>query len=81
MLTTREVAERLGAGESSIRIWLAEDPPRFPNAKRFGHVWMIPESDLDGFEKRGPGRPPNPTPANSAKPKAAKKASAKKKRK
>jgi len=63
MLTVREVAERLGAGESSIRIWAAEG--RFPGATRESPpagspYWLIPEAALDGFEKRDAGRPPKP---------------------
>jgi excisionase family DNA binding protein len=54
LLSTKETAERLGAGESSIRFWC--DTGRFPNAQKVGSVWIIPESDLNGFEKqkRGP---------------------------
>lgn len=63
MLTVREVASRLGAGESSIRIWAAEG--RFPGAKREeppagSPYWLIPEAALDGFIKRDAGRPPKP---------------------
>ena len=62
MLTVREVAERLGVGESSVRIWRLAG--RFPNAKAEesprGIVWYIPESDLKGFVVRGRGRPPKP---------------------
>ena len=62
MLTVREVAERIGAGESSIRIWAAEG--RFPGAKREtppagSPYWLIPESALTGFVKRDVGRPPS----------------------
>jgi predicted DNA-binding transcriptional regulator AlpA len=61
MLSTKETAERLEAGESSIRLWC--DTGRFPNAQKVGRDWIIPESDLKGFEKQKPG----------PKPKAAKK--------
>jgi excisionase family DNA binding protein len=60
MLTTSEVADRLGVAGSSVRIWLRAG--RFPHAKSEetprGKVWYIPESDVDGFEKRERGRPP-----------------------
>ena len=56
MLTTGEAAERLGAAQVSIRVWCQQG--RFPNAKHFGRDWMIPETDLAGFEKRDRGRPP-----------------------
>ena len=63
MLTVRDVADRLGAGESSIRIWAAKG--LFPGARREeppagSPYWLIPESALDGFNKRGVGRPPKP---------------------
>ena len=60
LLTVREVAERLEVAPSTVRIWRIGG--RFPNAKAEetarGRVWYIPESDLQGFKKRGPGRPP-----------------------
>lgn len=59
LLTVREVAERLDVAPSTVRIWRIAG--RFPNAQAEetprGRVWYIPESDLHGFEKRGPGRP------------------------
>ncbi|HEX7314481.1 MAG TPA: helix-turn-helix domain-containing protein [Pyrinomonadaceae bacterium] len=60
MLKVPEVAERLGVLTSTVRIWCRSG--RFPNAVQEttlrGPVWLIPESDLVGFEKRGRGRPP-----------------------
>jgi excisionase family DNA binding protein len=56
LLTVTEVADRLGAGERSIRN-LCRDGTTFPNAMRYGPVWLIPETDLKGFVKRGRGRP------------------------
>lgn len=42
---------------------------RFSNAEyaqsRRGAYWMIPESDLKGFEKRDRGRPPKEKPAGA----------------
>jgi hypothetical protein len=64
MLTTKETAERLEISEASIRVWLnneKEKAERFPNAVKFGRDWQIPESDLEGFVKRGRGRPPKPS--------------------
>jgi hypothetical protein len=59
MLTTNEAAEILGVSPASVRVWLSEDGhPRFPNARRFGHVWQIPESDLANLPRgRKRGRP------------------------
>ena len=59
LLSVREVAERLDVAPSTVRIWRLAG--RFPNAQaketERGLVWYIPESDLEGFEKRRPGRP------------------------
>jgi len=59
MLTTTEAAQVLGVSPASVRVWLSEEGhPRFPNARRFGHVWQIPESDLAGLPRgRKRGRP------------------------
>jgi transposase len=60
MLTVREAAERLGAGESSVRLWCSQGKfaRAAPNETPRGPFWLIPESDLKGFEKRERGRPP-----------------------
>lgn len=59
MLKATEVAERLDVLASTVRIWCRGG--RFPNAVQEqtlrGPVWLIPASDLKGFEKRGRGRP------------------------
>ncbi|HKV40081.1 MAG TPA: helix-turn-helix domain-containing protein [Blastocatellia bacterium] len=59
MLTTGEVAKRLGAGISSVKLWANQG--RFPGAVReqtpVGSYWMIPEAALKGFEMGKPGRP------------------------
>jgi hypothetical protein len=67
MLTIQEVAQMTGAAKSSLRVWLANDEERqkrFPNARKettpLGDYWLIPESDLKGFEARRRGRPMNP---------------------
>ena len=62
MLKVPDVAARLNVLTSTVRIWCRSG--RFPNAVTEdtlrGPVWLIPESDLTGFEKRGRGRPPKP---------------------
>ena len=59
-LEIRQVANRLGVSGSTIRRWCIAG--RFPKARKFGSgsnaPWMVPESDLDGFEKPKRGRPP-----------------------
>lgn len=58
-LTVREVSEKFDVPTSSVRVWCWQG--RFPNARQEetprGPVWYIPESDLEGFEKRRVGRP------------------------
>jgi excisionase family DNA binding protein len=73
MLNTKEAAERLDSNTGSIRMWCINRT--FPNAIKFGRDWLIPETDLKGFKRRGPGRPKGTTKA--AKKSAAKKGGAK----
>lgn len=69
MLTVKEVAEKLGAGVSSVRLWAKQK--KFPGAKKMesalGSYYVIPETDLENFTVRKRGRPgdkPEPS-ANS----------------
>jgi hypothetical protein len=59
MLTTKEVAEKLGAAESSVRMWARKG--RFPGAEEKesprGPYWLIPDTALEKFELRRAGRP------------------------
>jgi hypothetical protein len=59
-LTTTQVAARLEADARLIRLWCQQG--RFKNARQVdtprGAVWLIPESDLKGFEPPKMGRPP-----------------------
>ncbi len=74
MLTVREVAEKLDANPGTVRMWCINKT--FPSAVQEetlrGPVWLIPETDLNGFERRGRGRPPKTKEANGKK-KASKK--------
>lgn len=58
-LSTSEVAERFGVASRSVRAWCARG--HFPNAYEQqttrGPIWMIPESDLEGFIPPKAGRP------------------------
>ena len=61
MLSVKEAADRIGAAASSVRYWLTKG--RFPNAELiepdYGvSYWLIPESDLKGFELGKPGPKP-----------------------
>ena len=68
-LKVPDVEERLNVLTSTVRIWCRSG--RFSNAVQEetlrGPVWLIPESDLKGFEKRGRGRPPKEKPASDKK--------------
>ena len=59
MLSVKEAAERIGAGQSSVRLWASQG--RFPGARQqttpFGPYWEIPEIDLKDFKNPGRGRP------------------------
>lgn len=60
MLTVHEVAERLGAGVASVRVWAWRG--RFPGARKestpIGDYWLIPETAVEAFELGKAGRPP-----------------------
>ena len=59
MLTTSQVAERLGVGRSTVNLWCRQG--KFPNAEArqevIGNVWYVPESDLETFQPPKMGRP------------------------
>jgi excisionase family DNA binding protein len=61
-LTTSKAAERLGVGKSTVNLWCRQG--LFPHARSVdtprGAVWLIPESDLVGFEPPKMGRPRKP---------------------
>jgi excisionase family DNA binding protein len=54
LLTTKEVAERLGI--TTARVCAIISAGRLP-AQRFGRAYMIKESDLKLVADRRPGRP------------------------
>jgi excisionase family DNA binding protein len=54
LLTTKEVAERLGVTIKRIQAMIRDE--RLP-AQKFGRDYMIKESDLKLVEDRKPGRP------------------------
>ena len=61
MLSVKEAAKRIGAATSSVRYWLTKG--RFPNAQlvqpEYGvPYWLIPESEVESFEKGTPGPKP-----------------------
>jgi hypothetical protein len=61
MLTVKEVAEKTGAAESSVRVWAWKG--RFPGARLEKppagmSYWLIPEDALEGFELGKPGPKP-----------------------
>jgi excisionase family DNA binding protein len=54
LLTTKEVAERLGVTQSRVRALIQSG--RLPS-QQFGRDHLIKESDLDLVQDRKPGRP------------------------
>lgn len=68
-LTTKEVAERLGAADVTVRLWCRQG--RFPHARAVdtprGSIWYIPEKDLRDFKSPQPGRPTNASKKNGTK--------------
>ena len=75
MYTIRQAAEVMGVSVTSLRIWLANDEERakrFPNARKesspIGEYWLIPESDIAGYENPGRGRPRKPLAELKSKP-------------
>jgi hypothetical protein len=73
MLSVKEAASQIGAAPSSVRYWLTQG--RFPDAKlitpEYGvPYWLIPESDLEGFEMGKPGPKPGAKKATSGKAKS-----------
>jgi predicted site-specific integrase-resolvase len=61
-----EVAKRYNVKHVTVRAWLKRG--LFPNAVLeetiAGKIWLIPESDLDGFQLPQMGRPPKPNNKN-----------------
>jgi excisionase family DNA binding protein len=55
LLTTVEVAERLGVHRSRVHALIAAG--RLP-AQKYGNVYLVKESDLKLVAERKPGRPP-----------------------
>lgn len=53
LLTTSEVAERLGVHRSRVHYLIKKG--RIP-AHKYGVVWLVKDSDVH-YEKRKPGRP------------------------
>lgn len=62
MLSTREVAARLGAHPRTVQLWC--EAGRLPGAQMVGRTWVIPEASLTAFERPRigwePGRPRGP---------------------
>lgn len=56
LLSTVDVAKRLQADETTVRLWCRQG--YFPNARQIGRGWIIPESDVMNFTPPKMGRPP-----------------------
>ena len=70
MLTTREVADRLGVSQARVRALIQSG--RLPS-QQFGRDHLINESDLKLVEDRKPGRPPKPKEEKGSKKRGSKK--------
>ncbi len=55
VLTTREVAEKLGVSDSQVRYLILRG--KLP-AQKFGHIHVVKESDLELVRERKVGRSP-----------------------
>lgn len=63
LLTTSEVAERLGVHRSRIHHLIKTG--RIP-AHKYGVVWLVEEADIN-YQKRKPGRPRKSEPKQESK--------------
>lgn len=68
-LTTKEVAEKYGVKQITVRVWCEKDV--FKNAYKEtsprGDFWQIPELDLEGFKPQlRRGRPASNNPSKAA---------------
>ncbi len=59
MLTTKEVAERIGVKYPTVMLWIRENKlaGAMKETSPRGDYWLVPESSLAGIVKRGQGRP------------------------
>jgi excisionase family DNA binding protein len=64
LLSTGDVAERLKADESTVRLWCRQG--KFPNAQQVGRDWVIPVADVDNFTPPPMGRPKKAPTVNAA---------------
>ncbi len=69
LITTSEVAERLGVHRSRVQVLIQEG--RLP-AQRFGKVYLVEEADLKLVRDRKPGRPKKSITGKSSKKKSKK---------
>ena len=72
MLSTKEAAEMIGAGESSVRLWCTQG--KLAGAQRVGRDWIILATALEGFVNPGRGRPAKSVETQLAKKKSEKEA-------
>ncbi len=64
-LSTGQVADRFNVTAANVRLWCRRGllPNAYEMKESRGNVWMIPESDLRGFEPpKKTGRPPKAKP-------------------
>lgn len=60
LLTTQEVADKLSVAYQTVMAWVYQG--KFPNVQKEdtprGSYYLIPQSDIDNFERPTRGRPP-----------------------
>ena len=60
MLNVKEAAERIGTTPASVRVWAGRG--RFKGARKestpLGDYWLIPEDQVEQFQKGKPGPKP-----------------------
>src|SRR5690349_16730555 len=63
MLTTKEVAEKIGVKYPTVMLWIRENKlaGAVKETSPRGDYWLVPESSLAGIVKRGQGRPKKAT--------------------
>lgn len=70
MLTTQEAAEHMGVAYQTVMAWVYQG--KFPNAEKMetprGIYYLIPATDINGFERPKRGRPAKPQPVVPAQP-------------
>jgi len=66
LLSTPQVADKLGVDDSTVRLWCRQG--LFPTAQQVGGSWIIPADALANFSPPKMGRPSTKPKANGSAP-------------